>query len=131
MFCGPTLAMVMVVKCVSRAPKDTELARAKRQVAAHGRDGGEDANEGTGLLGDHDGSDELVCVTVSVCLYDRATARIHVPLVVLTRGNTNAPFAFWISWDPDYRTTGAKVMLARPGASSSTSSRQVLAAGVI
>ena len=53
--------MVMVFKCASRAPKDTELARAKRQVPVHDRDA--EANEGTGLLGERDGSDELVCVT--------------------------------------------------------------------
>ena len=78
MFRGPTSAIAIVFKCASRAPKDTELARAKRQVAAHGRSSGEDANEGTGLLGDHDGSDELVCVTVSVLL-----ARSHSPVLPL------------------------------------------------
>lgn len=47
-------AIVAVFKCTSNAPKDTQVARAKRQAGTQGGYDYEDENEGAGLLGGDD-----------------------------------------------------------------------------
>jgi hypothetical protein len=49
-------AIVAVFKCTSNAPKDTQVARAKRQAGTQGGYDHEDENEGGGLLGGGDDS---------------------------------------------------------------------------